>query len=78
MISRIYVAPKKGSNKAESYLIDSKFSMADLTKLAVALTNPILENYYINKDSEKYKFFSNLAFELHNIIEKTDEFNLNN
>ena len=47
MISRIYVIPKKGA-KADSYLINSKLSKAELEKLAEALTNPILENYYIN------------------------------
>ena len=45
MISRIYVIPKDGRTKADSYLIDSKFSKKELLKLAEALTNPILENY---------------------------------
>lgn len=48
MISRIYVIPKKGIAKADSYLIDSKLSKGSLHKLAEALTNPILENYYLN------------------------------
>ncbi|MCX6752166.1 MAG: AIR synthase-related protein [Candidatus Nomurabacteria bacterium] len=48
MISRIYVMPKKIENKADSYLIDSKLSKKELQKLAEALANPILENYYID------------------------------
>jgi len=39
------VIPKDGRTKADSYLIDSKFSKKELLKLAEALTNPILENY---------------------------------
>src|SRR3989344_5828559 len=49
MISRIYVMLKTGASRADSYLIDSKFSKKELIKLAEALTNPILENYYINQ-----------------------------
>ena len=41
--------PKKGSTRADSYLIDSKLSKKELTKLAEAITNPILENYSINE-----------------------------
>ena len=48
MISRIYVIPKKGT-KGDSYLVDSRLSGRELTKLAEALTNQILEKYYINK-----------------------------
>src|SRR3989344_1356984 len=48
MISRIYVVPKEGQ-RADSFLIDSKFSKKDLEKIAKALTNPILEKYYINE-----------------------------
>jgi len=49
MISRIYVVPKSGGTKADSYLIDSKLSKKELAKLAEALTNPILEKYYVNE-----------------------------
>src|SRR3989339_165385 len=49
MISRIYIAPKKVSTKADSYLIDSKLSKKELIKLAEMLTNPILEDYFINE-----------------------------
>ncbi len=53
MISRIYVIPKKGGTKedtrGDAYLIDSKFSKKELEKLAEALTNPILEKYFINE-----------------------------
>ena len=49
MISRIYVMPKDKGTRADSYLIDSKLSLKELTKLANALTNPILEKYYINE-----------------------------
>lgn len=52
MISRIYVIPKKGAKKANSYLIDSKLSKKDLIKLAEALTNPILEDYFINESPQ--------------------------
>src|SRR3989344_3745463 len=48
MISRIYVVPKEGQ-RADSYLIDSRLSKNELEKLAGALTNPILEEYYINE-----------------------------
>jgi len=40
--------PKKGGIRVDSYLIDSRFSQKDLTRLAEALTNPILEKYSIN------------------------------
>lgn len=49
MISRIYVVPKKGITRADSYLIDSKLSKKELIQLAAALTNPILEKYFINE-----------------------------
>ena len=40
---------KDGATRADSYLIDYKFSKKEIVKLAEALTNPILENYYINQ-----------------------------
>src|SRR3989344_3842742 len=49
MISRIYVVPNKGNMRPDSYLINSKLSSKELVKLAEALTNPILETYYINE-----------------------------
>ncbi|MBI2627609.1 phosphoribosylformylglycinamidine synthase [Candidatus Nomurabacteria bacterium] len=49
MISRIYVMLKGGGEKTNSYLIDSKLSKKKLVKIAEALTNPILENYFINE-----------------------------
>ncbi len=49
MISRIYVIPKDHGTKGDSYLIDSNLSKEKLEKLAQALTNPILEKYFINK-----------------------------
>ena len=49
MISRIYVSPKKGSSRADSYLIDSKLSRHKIEQLAQALTNPILESFCIDK-----------------------------
>lgn len=48
MISRIYVTPKKGSGRVDSYLVDSRLGKGELEKLARALTNPILETYSIN------------------------------
>src|SRR3989344_6416430 len=55
MISRIYVMPKKGT-RGDAYLIDSKFSNAELTKIAEALTNPILEKYFINESPQVGNF----------------------
>ncbi|MFA6076725.1 MAG: AIR synthase-related protein [Candidatus Paceibacterota bacterium] len=49
MISRIYVIPKNEATKADSYLIDSKLSKKELVKLAQTLTNPILEDYFIDE-----------------------------
>ncbi|OGI60852.1 hypothetical protein A2814_03515 [Candidatus Nomurabacteria bacterium RIFCSPHIGHO2_01_FULL_38_19] len=49
MISRIYVMPKGKGARGGSYLIDSNLSKKELEKLAQALTNPILEKYFINK-----------------------------
>ena len=48
--------PKKDAVRADSYLIDSKFSQKELIKLAEALTNPILEKYYINKSPKVGNF----------------------
>jgi len=56
MISRIYVMPKNGGARADSYLIDSQFSKRELVKLAEAFTNPILERYYINESPEGGNF----------------------
>ena len=56
MISRIYVMPKNGGARADSYLIDSKFRKIELVKLAGALTNPILEKYFINKSPQVGNF----------------------
>ena len=58
MISRIYVIPKDGSGRGDSYLIDSKFSKKDLELLANALTNPILEKFYINEPARPNGGFS--------------------
>ncbi|HTE48895.1 MAG TPA: AIR synthase-related protein [Candidatus Paceibacterota bacterium] len=52
MISRIFVVPKNGGSRADSYLVDTKMSEKELAKLAEALTNPILEKYFINKSPE--------------------------
>ena len=49
MISRIYVAPKEKANFINSYLISHKFSQEKILKIAKALTNPILEEFSINK-----------------------------
>lgn len=62
MISRIYVVPKNRGTKWDSYLIDSKLSKKELVTLAQTLTNPILEDYYIDK-SPKLKNF-NYAIEI--------------
>ena len=47
--------PKKGT-RGDAYLIDSKFSNAELTKIAEALTNPILEKYFINESPQVGNF----------------------
>ena len=57
MISRIYVIQKRKSERMDSYLIDSKLNDQELQKLALALTNPILEEYFIN-ESPKIGDFS--------------------
>ena len=49
MISRIYVKPKGKANFIDSYLISHKFSSEKIAKIAEALTNPILEEFEINK-----------------------------
>jgi phosphoribosylformylglycinamidine synthase II len=64
MISRIYVMPKDGSNKADSYLIDSKLLQKELLTLAGALTNPILENCFVNKSPKVAKNNFTYAIEI--------------
>ncbi len=52
MISRIYVAPKNTLGRPESvnsYLISHKFTSAQILKIAEALTNPILEDFSLDK-----------------------------
>jgi len=49
MISRIYVKPKGKADFIDSYLISHKFSNEKITKIAEALTNPILEEFTIDK-----------------------------
>jgi len=36
-----------------------------------------ISNSYIGKDDKKYKFFSNICHELHQITEQLEEFNWN-
>src|SRR3989344_3048157 len=79
MISRIYVmparnathsvagGPKKESKQVNSYLIDSKLSQKELQTLTEALTNPILENFSINKFPEdgfrgKFNYLIEISF----------------
>ena len=79
MISRIYVVPagkdthsvaggpKKESKQVNSYLIDSKLSQKELQTLTEALTNPILENFSINKFPEdgfrgKFNYLIEISF----------------
>ena len=56
MISRIYVADKAKTNLINSYLISHKLGKDKIIKLAESLTNPILENYYINKSPRVGRF----------------------
>lgn len=48
---------KNRKTRVDSYLIDSKLSERNIQKLAKVLTNPILENYFIN-ESPKIDGFS--------------------
>ena len=48
---------KKETIKADSYLIDSKLSKKDLEKLAKALTNSILEDYFIDESPKIIGFY---------------------
>ena len=57
MISRIYVTPKGKPSFINSYLITHNFSNEKILKIAKALTNPILEEFSINK-FPKVKHFS--------------------
>ena len=63
--------PKKATTRADSYLIDSKLSYEELTKLAQALTNSILETYFINhlevlppsgKKTSKFNYATEIGF----------------
>ncbi len=49
MISRIYVTPKGKASFINSYLISHKLGDEKISKIAEALTNPILEDFSINK-----------------------------
>jgi len=49
MISRIYVVLKDSPKRMDSYLVGSTFSKKELSQLAGALTNSILEEYYLNE-----------------------------
>jgi len=72
MISRIYVLPARNATRnvaggpknegtkentsGNAYIIDSRLSKKELTKLAQALTNPILEKYFINESPQVGNF----------------------
>src|SRR3989344_9428220 len=56
MISRIYVMPARSAAKADSYLVDSKLSASELERLARSLTNPILEQFFINESPKLLGF----------------------
>ena len=49
MISRIYVTSKEKADLINSYLISHKLGTDKISKIAAALTNPILEEFSINK-----------------------------
>src|SRR3989344_4801072 len=49
MISRIYVTEKGKVNFLYSYLLSHNFSREEILKIASALTNPILEEFSIDK-----------------------------
>ena len=52
MISRIYVIPKGKVNFINSYLISHKLGNDKILKIAEALTNPVLEEFSIDKFPE--------------------------
>ncbi len=56
MISRVYVASKAGLSYINCYTISHKFSHQKLVQIANALTNPILEQFSINKMPQVGKF----------------------
>ncbi|MFA6257446.1 MAG: AIR synthase-related protein [Candidatus Paceibacterota bacterium] len=56
MISRIYVASKGKADFINSYLISHKLGNDKILKIAEALTNPILEEFSINKFPATAKF----------------------
>ncbi len=58
MISRIYVADKKDPKFVQSYLFTHFFSPQELTRIANALTNPVLENFSINSFPKIKKTFA--------------------
>lgn len=58
MITRIYVADKKDPKFVQSYLLTHSFSPTELTKIAHALTNPVLENFSINSFFKIKKAFA--------------------
>ena len=49
MISRIYVTSKEKADLINSYLLSHKLGTDKISKIAAALTNPILEEFSINK-----------------------------
>ncbi len=49
MISRIYVMQKGKADVINSYLISHKFNREQILKIAKALTNPVLEEFSIDK-----------------------------
>ena len=56
MISRIYVTPKEKSKIIDSYLISHKLGNNEIQKIATALTNPVLEEFSINKFPNVWDF----------------------
>ena len=76
MISRIYVVSNKRATKANSYLIDSKLSEDKLATLAQALTNPILENYFIDESPKMENFSAALDCSLYLLQIAKDDLNI--
>ena len=56
MISRIYVSQKGKANFIDSYLITHTFPPEKILKIAKALTNPVLEEFSIDKFPKTQKF----------------------
>lgn len=56
MISRVYVAPKHSTDVVTSYLITHKFGKDKVKKIAQILTNPVIEDFSVDRFPKTSKF----------------------